>query len=109
MPNHEEQITPQVFEHLVDLAALDLDEEEAEYLRRELNNQLSAIRELETIQLPDDLTSAAHGVPYPSERRQALRPDRHEPFGGSAEILALAPQLDEGCVIVPEIPHTTLE
>jgi len=109
MPNQEEQITPEMFGHLVDLAALDLHADEAEYLHRELNSQLAAVRELEAIEIPDDLPLAAHGVPYPPERRQALRPDRHEPFADSAAILKLAPQADEGCLVVPDIPHTDLE
>jgi aspartyl/glutamyl-tRNA(Asn/Gln) amidotransferase C subunit len=109
MSNQEEQITPEVFEHLVGLAALDMQADEAEYLRRELNSQLAAVRELEAIEIPDDLPLAAHGVPYPPERRQALRPDRHEPFTDSAAILKLAPQADEGCIVVPDIPHTDLE
>ena len=99
MPNQEEQITPEMFGHLVGLAALDLQADEAEYLRRELNSQLAAVRELEAIEIPDDLPLAAHGVPYPPERRQALRPDRHEPFEDSAAILKLAPQADEGCLV----------
>jgi Asp-tRNA(Asn)/Glu-tRNA(Gln) amidotransferase C subunit len=32
-----EEITPEVFNHLVTLAALELDEKQAAYLRRELN------------------------------------------------------------------------
>ena len=39
MPVSREEISPEVFNHLVDLAALALDEKEAEYLRRELNHQ----------------------------------------------------------------------
>jgi len=109
MSNREEQITPQVFEHLVELAALELDAQEAEYLRHELNNQLEAVRELEAIHIPADLPPAAHGVPYPSQHRQALRPDRHDPFANRAALLALVPQMDEGCLVVPDIPHTTLE
>ena len=51
MPEKEQAISPEVFDHLVQLAALELDEEQSEYLRRELNSQLSAVRELEAIQL----------------------------------------------------------
>jgi aspartyl-tRNA(Asn)/glutamyl-tRNA(Gln) amidotransferase subunit C len=109
MPNQEEAITPQVFDHLVSLAALELDPQEAQYLRRELNQQLAAVRELEAIRLPDDLPLAAHGVPYPPERRQALRPDRHAPFGDSQAIVDLAPQVEDNSVVVPDIPHITLE
>lgn len=109
MPKTEEQIDPQIFEHLVRLAALELEDEEGEYLRRELNNQLAAVHELEAIQLDDQVAPAAHGVPYPPERKQALRPDSHVPCENSAEIISQAPQIEDGCIIVPDIPHTTLE
>jgi len=45
-----EEITREIFDYLVDLAALEMDDEEAVYLRNELNNQLDAIRELEAIE-----------------------------------------------------------
>ena len=35
-----DEITPELFEHLVELAALEITPEEADYLQRELNNQL---------------------------------------------------------------------
>jgi hypothetical protein len=38
-----DQITVELFDHLVRLAALELSSQEAEYLRHELNNQLKAI------------------------------------------------------------------
>jgi len=59
-----EQITVEIFDHLVDLAALELSADQAEYLRRQLNNQLKAIHELETIPLDEDIPISLHGVPY---------------------------------------------
>ena len=109
MTRTNEQIDPQVFDHLVSLAALDLDKEESEYLRRELNNQLAAIRELQAIQVDDQVAPAAHGVPYPPDRRQPLRADQHIRCENSHAILAQAPQVEENCLIVPDIPHTDLE
>ena len=47
----DQPITPDLFNHLVELAALELSEDEAEYLRQELNNQMKAIEELEAILL----------------------------------------------------------
>ena len=41
-----EKITREMFDKLVSLAALELDEEESEYLRTELNHQLAAVKEL---------------------------------------------------------------
>lgn len=109
MPEEKEEITPEVFDHLVDLAALALTGEERDYLRRELNHQLSAIHELEAITLPEDVSPAAHGVPYPPERRPSLRGDDWQACDISADITAQAPQFEDGYLIVPDIPHTTLE
>ena len=39
-----EEITAEIFDHLVELAALELEAKEAEYLRAQLNSQLKAIR-----------------------------------------------------------------
>lgn len=98
-------ITPELFTYLVDLAALELGPEEADYLRRQLNNQLKAIRELERIPVPDDVPPAAHGVTFGPALRPALRDDVIAPSGLSAAILAQAPETDEGYFVVPEIPH----
>ena len=38
-----DEIDISTFEHLVELAALELDGAQSEYLRRQLNNQLKAI------------------------------------------------------------------
>jgi aspartyl/glutamyl-tRNA(Asn/Gln) amidotransferase C subunit len=101
-------ITPEIFERLVQLAALELSPDESEYLRRELNNQLKAIRELIAIPLPDDTPLATHGVPYTSETTPPIRSDEWQPFPHPEDILAQAPETDEGYIVVPEIPHTDL-
>ena len=102
-------ISPEVFSHLVDLAALQLDAQEGEYLRRELNNQLKAIHELEAIPLDDDTPASLHGVPYPAEISPAPREDVWRPFPHPEDILEQAPQVEDGYIIVPEIPHTDLD
>lgn len=102
-------ITPEIFDHLVDLAALELDAAEAEYIRRQLNNQLKAIRELEAIPLAEDVPTASHGVPYTVATSPALREDEWKPFPHPEEIMTEAPQFEDGYIIVPEIPHTTLD
>ncbi len=102
-------ITPDLFAHLVDLAALQLDPEEAEYIRQQLNNQLKAIHELEAIPLDESLPITSHGVPYTAAISQAPREDTWAACPNPEEILAQAPQLDEGYIIVPDIPHTQLE
>ena len=106
MPN---EITPELFNHLVELAALELTPDEAEYLRRELNNQLTAIHTLEQIPLDESVQPATHGVPYPPERRAPIREDATRPSTAADAILEQAPAVDERYVVVPEIPHEELE
>ena len=108
-PPLDPPITPEIFQHLVRLAALELDEEEAEYLRRELNQQLQAIRDLESIDLATDLPITSHGVPYSPESRPGLRPDRSEPSDKADAILEQAPEVEDRFFVVPDIPHTELE
>ncbi len=104
-----EILDAQTFAHLVELAALELDPQQAEYLRRELNAQLSAIHELEAIPLDDDLPITSHGVPYTLQISAAPRADAWQPYPQPQEIIAQAPHSREGYVVVPDIPHTTLE
>lgn len=104
-----DQITKEIFQHLVDLAALDLEPDEAEYLRGQLNNQLRAIHELAAIPLPADTPPAARGVPYTPENSQPLREDVWLPSQDAAAILSQTPQTEDGFIVVPDIPHTTLE
>lgn len=108
LPGRPEGITPDVFSHLVDLAALDLAAEEAGYLRRQLNGQLKAIRELESIDVGDDIPITSHGVPYTEAISPPLREDAILPFGSADEILSQAPVTDGRYIVVPDIPHTEL-
>jgi aspartyl-tRNA(Asn)/glutamyl-tRNA(Gln) amidotransferase subunit C len=101
-------IDRQVFDHLVRLAALELTEEEAEYLRRELNHQLRAIRELEAIQVESDTPITSHGVPYTEAISPSLRDDEARPSSEAEDILRQAPEVDERYLVVPDIPHTEL-
>ena len=104
-----DEITPELFEHLVDLAAFAFDPEEADYLRHELNNQLKAIHQLEAVPLSEDVPLASHGVPYTEQARAHLRRDTWQPCENPEEILAQAPQVEDGYIIVPDIPHTKLD
>ncbi len=104
-----EPITPEIFEHLVTLAALELADDEAEYLRHELNQQLQAIHDLEAIELSPDLEITSHGVPYPPEIRPELRDDQDQPATLADAILEQAPQVEDRYLVVPDIPHTELE
>lgn len=101
-------ITLELFQHLVQLAALQLGGEEAEYIRRQLNNQLKAINELALIPLADDTPITSHGVPYTAETTPAIRLDEWQPYPDPQKILQQAPKLEDGYIIVPEITHTEL-
>jgi aspartyl/glutamyl-tRNA(Asn/Gln) amidotransferase C subunit len=103
------EITPDLFEHLVGLAALELSPDEAEYLRRELNNQLKAIHELEAIPLDADMPMTSHGVPYTPQISPTLREDEWLPDPHPENIVRQAPETEDGYIIVPDIPHTELE
>jgi aspartyl/glutamyl-tRNA(Asn/Gln) amidotransferase C subunit len=104
-----DEITPDLFEKLVELAALELDASQSEYLRRQLNNQLKAIHELEAIEINAAVPPALHGVSYNPATSPALRPDDWLPCDNPQEILQQAPQVEGGYIIVPDIPHTKLE
>ena len=104
-----DEITPELFEHLVELAALEITPEEADYLQRELNNQLKAIHELEAIPFSDDTEIASHGVLYTPGISPPIRADEWIPCENSETILDQAPEMEDGYFVVPEIPHEVLE
>ena len=104
-----EQISVEIFNHLVDLAALELNSEQAEYLRRQLNNQLASIRELEAVPLDETVPINLHGVPYTEENSPLPREDEWIPCKDAQDILAQAPQVADQYIVVPDIPHTTLK
>lgn len=103
-----DEITPELFDHLVELAALKLTPEEGEYLRKQLNGQLKAIHELEHIPLSDEVPPAAHGVTYSAGIRPHLRADVAQRSPYAETILKQAPDADDGYFVVPDIPSTEL-
>lgn len=103
-----DEITPELFNHLVELAALELSAEEGEYLRRELNHQLRSIHELETIPLDPDTPIASRGVPYTSQISAPIREDDLRSSSAPHRLLGAAPEIDNGYIVVPEIPHQDL-
>ncbi len=107
--NTNQPITPQLFEQLVQLAALELLQEEAEFLRHELNNQLKSIDELEAIPLDESTPITSHGVPYTPQITPETRADEWIACPNPEDILAQAPDTEDGYVIVPDIPHTDLD
>ena len=104
-----DQISVEVFNHLVDLAALELNPEQAAYLHQQLNNQLRAIRELASIPVDAETEANLHGVPYIPEARSPLREDARKPLVDTAAILAQVPRVANGYIVVLDIPHTTLK
>lgn len=104
-----DEITVETFEHLVALAALELDEKEAAYLRAQLNMQLKAIHELAAIPLKEDTPLASHGVPYTAETTPPIRQDTWQPDLSREDILSQAPQKADGYIVVPDIPHEELD
>lgn len=109
MADKSNEITKELFDHLVDLAEFELGREEKEYLLKELNSQLTAIRQLAAVHLDEDLPPASHGVPYTEKGKPGLREDKWEPFADSRKIIEQAPETEEGYISVPDIPHTELK
>lgn len=105
----QDEITPELFDHLVQLAALELNYEEGEYLRKEMNNQLRSIHELIAIPIDANLSIQPHGIPYSAASSPEIRSDEWRPFPSPEKLLAQAPEIDEGYIVVPEIPHKDLE
>ena len=104
-----EEITPELFQHLVELAALELSVEEGEYLRKQLNNQLKAIHELESVPLDPSTPIASHGVPYTPSNSPAIREDLILSYPSPEKLLAGAPEVDDNYFVVPDIPHQDLK
>jgi len=98
-PPDQGEISAEVFDRLVELAALALEPEERDYLRRELNGQLRAIRALDAIDVDETLPITSHGVPYSDATRPGIRKD----------ILAQAPEVENRYLVVPDIPQEALE
>jgi aspartyl-tRNA(Asn)/glutamyl-tRNA(Gln) amidotransferase subunit C len=104
-----DKISQDDFNRLAELASLELPQEEAEYLRRELNNQMVSIEVLESIPIDSEIGTAAHGVPYsdtnsPQPREDISRQDPHR-----EDLLAQAPELEDGYIVVPDISHEKLD
>ena len=106
-PAHS-SIDESTFNHLVKLAALDLTEQEGRYLREQLNQQMRAIAELESIEIDPAAPITSHGVPYTSENSAALREDEHQQSPEADDILGQAPEVYERYLVVPDIPHEDL-
>ncbi len=104
-----DKISPEDFERLADLASLELPVEEAEYLRKELNNQMLSIEVLESIPIDAETGTAAHGIPYDELNSASPREDISHQDPNRDEILKQAPELEDGYIVVPDISHEELE
>lgn len=104
-----DEISPELFAHLVDLAALELTADEGDYLRRQLNNQLKAIKELVSIPLDSEMVVAPHGIAYSPEISSKNRKDEWNAYPDPELLLKQAPEIEDGYIIVPEIPHKDLD
>ena len=104
-----EKISKDTFDRLVELAALALPRDQAEYLHEQLNNQLSAIDQLLAVPLDEDTPIAAHGVPYTADNSQPIREDQIEAYKEPDAILDQAPDVRERSIVVQDIPHEDLD
>jgi aspartyl/glutamyl-tRNA(Asn/Gln) amidotransferase C subunit len=104
-----DEITPEIFAYLVDLASFELEPSNQEYLRKQLNHQLKAIHELADIPLKDDIPPSLHGVDYPPTNCPPIREDVPNAFDAIEKLTGQVPQFEDGYVVVPDIPHQTLE
>ncbi|MCC7128827.1 MAG: hypothetical protein IT297_00375 [Anaerolineae bacterium] len=103
-----QEINQEFFDHLVQLAELQLEPEEAEYMHEQLNKQLQSVAVLQSIPVDPDTPPAVHSIPYPPEVSQPTRADRWEPTPEPRRILELAPETQDGYIVAPHTPHTEL-
>lgn len=101
----EQIIDDNLFQNLLQTAALNLSTEEAALLRAELNEQVKIIRQLDSIPLPEEIDPVIHGNSNPPEFRCRLREDICVPYDNSSEITAQVPQVQDGYIVSPDVPH----
>ncbi|MEL7627002.1 MAG: aspartyl/glutamyl-tRNA amidotransferase subunit C [Anaerolineaceae bacterium] len=94
------RISPELFEKLVGLAALELTAEESTYLFEEMNHQLASVEALSQIPLPEDVEPSLHGL---EPKGLPPRPDEWKPFAHPEAIIALAPETEDGMIVVPDV------
>jgi len=95
-----DRISPELFDKLTSLAALSLSPAEREYLRGELNHQLAAVKELSEIPLDESIEPSLHGLDCPPK---PPRPDHWQRFPQPDQILAQAPESEDGMFAVPDV------
>ena len=101
----EQLIDDTLFQNLLQTAALKRSAEEAAILKKELNEQVKIIRQLDSISLSEEIEPVIHGNPYPTQIRCKLRDDISIPFEKAAEITAQTPVVEDGYIVSPDVPH----
>lgn len=101
----EQFIDDTLFQNLMQTAALKLSAEEAALLKKELNNRMKIIRQLDSVPLPEEIEPVIHGNPYPPQIRCELREDICAPFDNASEITTQAPAVLDGYIVSPDVPH----
>lgn len=104
-----DEITVEIFNYLVELAAFELSDEEAEYLRKQLNNQLKSIHELDLIPLDPSTPLTSHGVNFTPDNSPNLREDRLASNPHPKDLVDCAPETEDGYIIVPDLPKKDLK
>ena len=104
-----DKISLEDFKRLAELASLELPEDEAEYLRRELNNQMISVEVLDSIPIDAETGTAAHGLPYSEYNSPVPREDVAKSNPDREDILKGAPELEDGYIVVPDISHEELD
>ena len=94
------KISPELFHKLVGLAALELLSAEGAYLLTEMNHQLSSVNALLQVPLEDDIQPTLHGIEC---QGAGPRADVWQPFPTPSEILAGAPETEDGMFAVPDV------
>ena len=94
------KISPELFHKLVGLAALELISAEGAYLLTEMNHQLSSVNALLQVPLEDDIQPTLHGIQC---QGAGPRTDAWQPFPTPSEILAGAPEIEDGMIAVPDV------
>ena len=94
------KISPELFHKLVGLAALELADEESTYLLTEMNHQLSSVNALLQVPLEEGIQPTLHGIEC---QGAGPRADVWQPFPTPSEILAGAPETEDGMFAVPDM------
>ncbi len=94
------KISPELFHKLVGLAALELTDEESAYLLTEMNHQLSSVNALLQVPLEENILPTLHGIDCAGA---GPRTDVWQPFPTPGEILAGAPETEDGMFAVPDV------